>query len=75
MQAIAMLPSNLSSNYRTYALTRKKEKCCKRYDIDVAYHLKLVLREQSKPSTAKCNRSLYILFLTTLSFCQYVSPI
>ena len=44
---------------------------CERYDIHVAYHLKLVLREQSKPSTAKCNRSLYILFL--LAEPKYVS--
>lgn len=34
-----------------------------RYDIHIAYHFKLILREPSKPSTAKCNRSLYILFL------------
>ena len=33
--------------------------------------MKLVLREQSKPSTAKCNRSLYILFL--LAEPKYVS--
>ena len=34
-----------------------------RYDIYIAYHFQLVLREQSKPSIAKCDRSLYILFL------------
>lgn len=42
-----------------------------RYDIHIAYHFKLILREQSKPSTAKCNRSLYILFL--LAEPKYVS--
>lgn len=43
----------------------------KRYDIHIAYYFKLVLRKQSKPSTAKCNRSLYILFL--LAEPKYVS--
>ena len=42
-----------------------------RYDAVTAEHLKLILREQSKPSTAKCNRSLYILFL--LAEPKYVS--
>lgn len=54
---------------RTYALTEKQT--CAENEAVSPYQRCLVVREQSKPSTARCNSNLYTLFL--LAEPKYVS--